>query len=69
MMILESKSIPYIAIDITEAGKESDKDFMLSNGKPKGDSKYVLSPQVFNEDVYCGVSLIEWSDVYILEYF
>jgi len=57
MMILESKHIPYEAIDITEPGKESDKDFMLTNAKPKGDSKAVLSPQVFNGEVYCGVRL------------
>ncbi|OXA50045.1 SH3 domain-binding glutamic acid-rich protein homolog [Folsomia candida] len=53
MMILESKQIPYEAIDITEAGRESDKDFMLTNGKAKEGSK-VLSPQVFNEETYCG---------------
>jgi glutaredoxin len=57
MMILESKQIPYEAIDITEAGKEVDKEFMLKNAKPRGDSKYILSPQIFNEEVYCGVSL------------
>ena len=56
MMILESKLIPYEAIDITEAGKEADKEFMMKNAKPRGDSKFILSPQIFNEEVYCGVS-------------
>jgi len=54
MMILDSKSIPYDAVDITEAGKESDKDFMLTNAKPRGDAKSVLSPQIFNGETYCG---------------
>ena len=57
MMILESKLIPYEAIDITEPGKEEAKEFMLKNAKPRGDSKYVLSPQIFNDEIYCGVSL------------
>jgi len=54
MMILDSKLIPYESIDITEPGKEAEKDFMIKNGKPRGESKYVLSPQIFNEEVYCG---------------
>jgi glutaredoxin len=56
MMILESKHIPYEAIDITEPGKESEKDFMLTNAKPKEGAKTVFSPQVFNGETYCGVS-------------
>ena len=58
MMILESKNIPFEAIDITEPGKEKEKDFMLANAKPRGDSKIILSPQIFNDDRYCGVSFI-----------
>ncbi|CAG7833984.1 unnamed protein product [Allacma fusca] len=54
MMILESKSIPYEAIDITEAGKEKDKDFMLSNAKPRAGAKIILSPQIFADELYCG---------------
>jgi glutaredoxin len=54
MMILESKTIPYEAIDITEPGKENEKDFMMKNGKIRGDIKYVQSPQIFNGEVYCG---------------
>jgi len=54
MMILDSKQIPYEAIDITEAGKESEKEFMMKNAKPKGDSKTVQSPQIFNDELYCG---------------
>jgi len=54
MMILDSKSIPYDAVDITEAGKESDKEFMLTNAKPRGETKNCLSPQIFNGETYCG---------------
>jgi hypothetical protein len=54
MMILDSKVIPYEAIDITEPGKEPDKDFMLNNAKPRGDTKKVFSPQIFNGEQYCG---------------
>jgi len=54
MMILESKPIPYEAIDITAAGEETAKEFMMKNGKIRGDIKYVQSPQIFNGEVYCG---------------
>lgn len=56
MMILESKNIEYEAIDITEPGKESDKQFMQDHAEAK-DSKHPLPPQIFNEDDYCGVSI------------
>lgn len=53
-MILDSKSVKYEVIDITEPGKEDDKEFMQTNSKTR-DSKYPLPPQIFNEDNYCGV--------------
>ena len=55
-MILESKGIPFEAIDITEAGKEAEKDFMKANAKPRGDAKTIFSPQIFSDQEYCGVS-------------
>ncbi|KAE8745154.1 hypothetical protein FOCC_FOCC008220 [Frankliniella occidentalis] len=54
LMILESKNIPCEIIDITEPGKESDKEFMQQNSKPRGDQKHPLPPQIFNDDEYCG---------------
>lgn len=57
MMILDSKSIPYEAIDITDPSRETDKEFMHSNAKPRGDAKYVLSPQIFNDEEYLGVMI------------
>lgn len=56
-MILESKNIEYEAIDIAEPGKEAEKEFMQQNSKAK-DSKYALPPQIFNEEEYCGVSIL-----------
>ncbi|XP_066902126.1 SH3 domain-binding glutamic acid-rich protein homolog isoform X3 [Halyomorpha halys] len=53
MMILDSKGIKYEAIDITEPGKELEKQFMQDNAKAK-DSKHPLPPQIFNEEDYCG---------------
>lgn len=52
-MILESKSISYSVIDITEPGKESDKEFMQQNSKSR-ESKHPLPPQIFNDETYCG---------------
>ena len=53
-MILDSKSIKYEAIDITEPGLEHEKEFMQQNSNPK-DLKNPLPPQLFNEKEYCGV--------------
>lgn len=53
LMILDSKNVEYETIDITEPGKEMEKEFMQSNGIAR-DSKYPLPPQIFNEDEYCG---------------
>lgn len=56
-MILESKSITYDLVDITEPGKEDEKTYMQTNSKSKDGSKNALPPQIFNGDVYCGVSI------------
>lgn len=53
MMILDSKNISYEVVDITEPGRESDKEFMQQNSNAK-ESKYPLPPQIFNEEDYCG---------------
>uniref|UniRef100_A0A2S2Q938 SH3 domain-binding glutamic acid-rich n=1 Tax=Sipha flava TaxID=143950 RepID=A0A2S2Q938_9HEMI len=53
-MILDSKSITYDLVDITEPGKEDEKTYMQTNSKSKDGSKNALPPQIFNDDVYCG---------------
>ncbi|XP_012214434.1 SH3 domain-binding glutamic acid-rich protein homolog isoform X2 [Linepithema humile] len=52
-MILDSKNVEYEIIDITEPGKELDKEFMQANSNARS-NKYPLPPQIFNEDDYCG---------------
>lgn len=62
LMILDSKNIKYDVIDITEPGKEADKDFMQNNSKSNGGTvsdpnpRSPLPPQLFNDEEYCGVS-------------
>lgn len=53
LMILESKNVEYQVIDITEPGKEDEKEFMQLNSNAK-ESKYPLPPQIFNDEDYCG---------------
>ncbi|XP_014214366.1 SH3 domain-binding glutamic acid-rich protein homolog [Copidosoma floridanum] len=53
LMILDSKNVGYQVIDITEPGKEAEKEFMQLNSMAK-DSKYPIPPQIFNEEDYCG---------------
>ncbi|XP_036139359.1 SH3 domain-binding glutamic acid-rich protein homolog isoform X2 [Monomorium pharaonis] len=53
MMILDSKNVEYEVIDITEPGKEYEKEFMQAHSNARN-NKYPLPPQIFNEDDYCG---------------
>lgn len=61
-MILDSKNIKYDIIDITEPGREADKEFMQNNSKSNGatvsdpNPRSPLPPQLFNDEEYCGVS-------------
>ncbi|XP_037942009.1 SH3 domain-binding glutamic acid-rich protein homolog isoform X3 [Teleopsis dalmanni] len=60
LMILDSKNIKYETVDITEPGKESEKEFMqtksTSNGATVSDPepRHALPPQIFNAEDYCG---------------
>ncbi|XP_042214394.1 SH3 domain-binding glutamic acid-rich protein-like isoform X1 [Homarus americanus] len=54
VMILESKNIPFVAIDITDPGQEDSKDYMNENAKPKGNNRVPMTPQIFNDAEYCG---------------
>ncbi|XP_055603425.1 glutamic acid-rich protein [Uranotaenia lowii] len=59
-MIMDSKSIPYSIVDITEPGQEEEKDFMqknsLHNGATVSDQtpRHPLPPQIFSDGEYCG---------------
>lgn len=65
-MILDSKNIKYDIIDITEPGREADKEFMQNNSKSNGatvsdpNPRSPLPPQLFNDEEYCGVSANSW---------
>ncbi|XP_044570671.1 SH3 domain-binding glutamic acid-rich protein homolog isoform X7 [Drosophila ananassae] len=60
LMILDSKNIQYDTVDITEPGKESEKELMqnksTSNGGTVSDPepRHPLPPQIFNDEDYCG---------------
>lgn len=60
LMILDSKNIQYDTVDITEPGKESEKEMMqnksTSNGGTVSDPepRHPLPPQIFNDEEYCG---------------
>jgi SH3 domain-binding glutamic acid-rich protein len=59
-MILDSKNIKYEVIDISEPGKEEEKDFMQTNSTSNGATasdmtpRHPLPPQLFNDQEYCG---------------
>ncbi|XP_037037333.1 SH3 domain-binding glutamic acid-rich protein homolog isoform X3 [Bradysia coprophila] len=60
LMILDSKSIKYDIIDITEPGKETEKEMMQEKSTHKGGTvsdpnpRHALPPQLFYDDEYCG---------------
>ncbi|CRK92711.1 CLUMA_CG006260, isoform C [Clunio marinus] len=60
LMILDSKNIKYEILDISEPGKENEKDHMQTNATSNGgtasdpDPRHPLPPQVFNDKDYCG---------------
>uniref|UniRef100_W8B1U5 SH3 domain-binding glutamic acid-rich protein n=1 Tax=Ceratitis capitata TaxID=7213 RepID=W8B1U5_CERCA len=60
LMILDSKNIKYDIVDITEPGKESEKELMQTKSTSNGatvsdpDPRHPLPPQIFNEVEYCG---------------
>uniref|UniRef100_T1JCC8 SH3 domain-binding glutamic acid-rich-like protein n=1 Tax=Strigamia maritima TaxID=126957 RepID=T1JCC8_STRMM len=54
LLILDSCKVDYEPIDITEPGLEAMREFMVQNSKVREPNKTPLSPQFFNDDVYCG---------------
>lgn len=55
--ILEGKKIPFEAIDISDPTREEDKKFMQQHGKPSGNDKVPMPPQIFSDGNYCGVCI------------
>ena len=58
LMIMESMKFDYEVVDIAGPGMDEAKDFMRANSKKKEGTRHALPPQIFNEEKYCGVSLI-----------
>lgn len=62
LLILDSKKLKYEVIDIAEPGAEEAKDFMQNKATQYGSTisdpnpRHPLPPQIFNDDIYCGVS-------------
>lgn len=60
LMILDSKLIKYEIVDITEPGREPEKEMMQDKATSKGctigdpNPRHALPPQLFYEDKYCG---------------
>ncbi|XP_034122291.1 SH3 domain-binding glutamic acid-rich protein homolog isoform X7 [Drosophila guanche] len=60
LMILDSKNIQYDTVDITEPGKEGEKEMMQNKSTSNGgtvsdpDPRHPLPPQIFNDADYCG---------------
>ena len=57
LTVLQGKKIPFEEIDISDAANVDDKLFMKDQGKPSGSDSVVLPPQIFNNSIYCGVSV------------
>lgn len=59
-MILDSKKITYDVVDISEPGKEAEKELMQEKSTNKGatisdqDPRHALPPQIFADEEYCG---------------
>ena len=54
-MILNSLAIECEAVDIAGPGMDEAKDYMRDKGKKKDGQRFVLPPQIFNGEKYCGV--------------
>jgi len=65
MSILTNRKISFKEIDISDPLSVSEKNFMREHSEPAGSDPTPLPPQIFNDDVYCGV-LVTSEDVMFL---
>jgi len=54
VMILNSLAIECETVDIAAPGMDEAKDYMREKGKKKDGQRFVLPPQIFNGEKYCG---------------
>lgn len=53
-MILDSLEIKYELVDVTEPGREKEREHLSSVCKKHDSLAFALPPQFFNDDTYCG---------------
>jgi SH3 domain-binding glutamic acid-rich protein len=58
LSVLASRKIPFEEIDISDPMRDWDKKFMREHSRPASGETCALPPQIFNDDVYCGVSSV-----------
>merc|ERR1712033_145141 len=54
LMILKSLGIAIKQVDISAPGMDEQRDFMRASAKKKEGQRFVLPPQIFNGEKYCG---------------
>ena len=57
-LIMESKGVNFVVIDICDPNNEDERTFMRKNAVGRNNARNAVPPQFFNddhEDSYCGV--------------
>ncbi|KAG1649296.1 SH3 domain-binding glutamic acid-rich [Nymphon striatum] len=54
LLILDSKNIKYELVDITQPDQEDAKELMRNKAKALREGQPPITPQIFNDDQYCG---------------
>ena len=57
-MVLTSRSIEFVTIDISAPGMQEMRTFMREKGRKREGQRNVLPPQIFNGEEYRGVSRV-----------
>ena len=68
LFVLSGHNIEHQAIDVSDPIKEKEKDFMIANGEQNAKGK-VVSPQIFNDEQYCGVCYIGYISFHLQHLF
>jgi len=66
MSVLANRKIAFEEIDISDPQFVSEKNFMREHSHPTGSDPTPLPPQIFNDDVYCGVSCLYFTLIILL---
>jgi len=66
MSVLANRKIAFEEVDISDPLCASEKNFMREHSQPAGSDPTPLPPQIFNDDVYCGVTCLYFYIVLII---